>query len=271
METIRSGEESGDLIKSFERLSNYYERMNKTREKATSAMIYPAFVIVVAIVVVAIIMLRAVPSFTSTFSAMGIELPLVTRVLIAVSNFMVKYIWVIVGILAALILAVRVYGHTDQGSEKLARLKLAIPLIGDVNLMEGASQFAHTMTTMLASGMNIIQALDVSARSVSNLCIAREIQSTVSGVEAGHSLGECMAQCEMLPDMLKQMTAVGESTGSLEFTLDVLAEYYDNEVDVKTARALSVLEPTIIIVLAAFVVVILMAVYLPMFSLYDAI
>jgi type IV pilus assembly protein PilC len=137
--------------------------------------------------------------------------------------------------------------------------------------MAGASQFAHTMATMLSAGMPILQALDVAARSMSNICMSNAILNIIPGVEAGRSVGECMRMSRDLPDMLVQMTAVGEATGSMEATLEVLAEFYDNEVDTTTARALSLLEPTIICVLAVFVVIILMAVYLPMFSMYDMI
>jgi type IV pilus assembly protein PilC len=127
------------------------------------------------------------------------------------------------------------------------------------------------MATMLSAGMPILQALDVAARSMSNICMSNAILNIIPGVEAGRSVGECMRMSRDLPDMLVQMTAVGEATGSMEATLEVLAEFYDNEVDTTTARALSLLEPTIICVLAVFVVIILMAVYLPMFSMYDMI
>jgi type IV pilus assembly protein PilC len=271
IETVYSGEESGDLVSAFERMSKYYDRMNKTREKATSALIYPAFVIFVAVIVVGIIMTKAVPTFSTTFDEMGIELPLVTKILIAVSHFMSRYILLIVTLIAAVILAVRLYSHTENGAEKLDRLKLGIPIVGRIGVMAGASQFAHTMATMLSAGMPILQALDVAARSMSNICMSNAILNIIPGVEAGRSVGECMRMSRDLPDMLVQMTAVGEATGSMEATLEVLAEFYDNEVDTTTARALSLLEPTIICVLAVFVVIILMAVYLPMFSMYDMI
>jgi type IV pilus assembly protein PilC len=271
IETVRSGEESGDLVSAFGRMSTYYDRMYKTRSKATSALLYPAFVIVVAVIVVGIIMVYAVPTFSSTFESLDIELPFVTRLLIGVSNFMSSYIWLIIAVIAAIAFIIRLYGNTEKGAERLGRFKLSIPIVGKIGQMAGASQFAHTMTTMLAAGMPILQALDVAGRSITNVCISRAILDTIPGVESGHSLGECMSRSSDLPEMLVQMTAVGEATGSMEATLEVLAEFYDNEVDTLTSKALSVLEPTIICVLAVFVVVILMAVYLPMFSMYEAI
>lgn len=135
--------------------------------------------------------------------------------------------------------------------------------------MSNASQFAHTMSTLLSAGMPILQAIDASGRTMSNLCMAQEVLETLSGVESGRTFGECLSYSKEMPAMLAQMTAVGETTGSMETTLQVLAEYYDNETDLLSKRALSLLEPALIVVLAVFVVFILMSVYLPMFSMYE--
>lgn len=270
-ETVRAGEESGDLLSAFRRLADYFERMNKTRESVVSALTYPAFVIVVAAGVIGIIMTFAVPTFTSMFESMDIDLPWTTVALIALSHFFQRYSLVLLGVIALALLALQAFRMTDRGGIVLARAQLKIPIIGAIVRMSGASQFAHTMSTLLTAGMPILQAIEVSGRTMTNLCMAQDIAATLPGVEGGRGLGECMSYSRELPAMLVQMTAVGEATGSMESTLRVLAEYYDNEVDVRTKRALSLLEPTIIIVLSVFVVFILMAVYLPMFSMYSAI
>ena len=270
-ETVRAGEESGDLFASFNRLSNYFERMSKTRDSVVSALTYPAFVIAVAVIVVAIIMGYAVPTFTSMFESMDLDLPWVTVSLIAVSHFFQKYTLLLVGLIALVVLLVRLYGATEKGGVVLARAQLKLPILGAAVRMSGASQFAHTMSTLLTAGMPILQAIEVSGRTMTNRCMAGEVLNTLPGVEGGRSLGDCMRYAKELPVMLVQMTAVGEATGSMESTLKVLAEYYDNEVEVRAKRALSILEPTIIAVLAVFVVFILMAVYLPMFQMYSAI
>jgi type IV pilus assembly protein PilC len=202
---------------------------------------------------------------------MDIELPMVTRFLMGLSNFLTHYILLIVAVIAGVLFLLRLYQRTENGGLRLARLALKFPLVGNIGRMAGASQFAHTMSTMLAAGMPILQALEISARAVSNLCLARDILDTVPGVEAGHALGACMSASRELPEMRVQMTAVGEATGSLESTLDVLAEYYDNEVEVQTARALSLLEPLVICFLAVIVVTILLSVYLPIFALEGSI
>jgi len=270
-ESIRAGEESGDLMSAFDRMAGYFGRMNKTRESVVSALTYPAFVMGVAAVVVAIIMGYAVPTFTSMFESLGVELPWVTKALIALSNFFQKYTLALIALIALAIFAVRLYGMTEKGGPALARLQLKLPILGGIVRMSGASQFAHTMSTLLAAGMPILQAIEASGRTVTNQAMANEVLDTLPGVEGGRSLGECMSYGRELPAMLVQMTAVGEATGSLESTLGILAEYYDNEVDVRTKRAMGLLEPAIIVVLAVFVVFILMAVYLPMFSMYGAI
>ena len=270
-ETVRAGEESGDLLSSFERLSDYFDRMAKTRQSVTSALTYPTFVIAVAVIVVGIIMIYAVPTFTSMFESMNIELPWVTKALIGMSHFFQKYALILLGVIAAALFALRVYSNTEKGGMVMSRAQLKLPIIGGIIRMSAASQFSHTMSTLLTAGMPILQAIEVSGRTVTNKCVAEEVMETLPGVEGGRSLGECMSYAKELPKMLTQMTAVGEATGSMESTLKVLAEYYDNEVDVRVKKALSLLEPAIIVVLAVFVVFILMSVYLPMFSIYESI
>ena len=271
IETIRAGEESGDLVRSFDRMSVYYDRMTKTRAKATSALVYPAFLTVVAVFVILILMTYAVPTFASTFASMDMELPLPTKIVIAVSNFFSRYIWVLLCVVAGIIFLIRLYAGTAGGRIRMAQFRLTLPILGKLAAMTSASQFAHTMAAMLSAGMPILKALDTASRSVSNAHLSQQIQSTIPGVEGGRPLGECLRACGDLPPMLVQMTAMGEATGSLESTLEIQAEYYDNEVDNLSARALSLLEPIIICVMAIFVVIILLSIYLPMFGMYGAI
>lgn len=271
IETIHAGEESGDLVGAFERMSVYYDRMTKTRTKATNALIYPAFLTMVAIAVIIVIMTYAVPTFAATFEAMDIQLPLPTRIVIGVSDFFSRYIWVMLGVVAGGIFLFRLYGDTTAGRVRVAQWQLGLPVFGKIAAMTAASQFAHTMASMLAAGMPILKTLDTTSRSISNAHLSAQIQAMIPGVESGRPLGECMRSCEDMPSMLVQMTAMGEATGSLESTLEVQAEYYDNEVDTLAARALSMLEPVIICVMAVFVVLILLSIYLPLFSMYGAI
>ena len=271
IETIRAGEETGDLTGAFSRMSDYYARMAKTKSSAASAMIYPAFIMAAAVVVIGVIMVVAVPTLTSTFAGMGVELPLPTRMLIGASNFMRRYILWICLLLAFLAFTLYAWSRTERGREFLSRLRLRLPVLGRIASMSAASQFAHTMSAMMAAGTPILQALEVAGRSMTNYCMAREVLDAIPGVEAGKRLGDCLRRARHLPDLLVQMASVGESTGSIEGTLDVLAEYYDNEVDTATSRALSLLEPMIIVLLSVIVVIILLAVYLPLFTMENSI
>lgn len=270
-ETVRAGEESGDLQTAFERMANYFERMNRTRQSLVSALTYPIFIIFVAVIVIGIIMVYAVPTFTGLFESMDIDLPAPTKILIATSNFFQKYWLVLIALIALAVLLVWFYGRTKSGGMNLAKTQLHLPIIGIIVRMSNASQFAHTMSTLLSAGMPILQAIEASGRTMSNRCMAQEVMDTLPGVEGGRTFGECMLYAKEIPRMLTEMTAVGESTGSVEDTLRVIAEYYDNETDVKAKRALSLLEPILIVGIAIFVVFILLSVYLPLFSMYDGI
>lgn len=269
LETVRAGEDSGDLQAAFERMADYFERMNKTHNSVVSALTYPALVIFVAVIVVGIIMTYAVPAFTGLFADLGADLPWPTRALIAMSEFFQNFGLVLLGLIVLVIFLIRLYGTTEKGGPRLAQAQLHIPVIGAVVRMSNASQFAHTMSTLLTAGMPILQAIEASGRTMSNLCMSQEVLATLPGVEGGRPFGECMRNAKEIPPMLVQMTAVGEATGSMEDTLKVLAEYYDNETDLKTKRAISLLEPTIIVALSIFVVFILFSVYLPLFSMYE--
>lgn len=271
IETIRSGEESGDLSAAFRRLSAYYEKSSKTRQKITSALVYPAFVMIVAVIVMIIIMVYAVPAFSSSFASLGTELPGITKFVIGLSNFCVNYGMYVIFVIAAIILACKLYQRTEQGAEVFSIIALAIPIVGNIIQLSAASQFAHTMSMMISAGMPILKCIDTAGKSIGNYVMRRDILASASGVEEGRSLGACLAKSKYLPPMLVEMTAMGESTGTLETTLTAVGSFYDNEVDVSTKKALSVLEPAIICVLAVFVVVILFSVYLPMFSMYGSV
>lgn len=270
IETVRAGEESGTLEASFKKLYQYYDKSAKIKAKVASAMAYPAFLCVVALLVIAVIMMVAVPMFTKMFASMDIELPLPTRILIAVSGFFTNYGLFLLLFLAALAIALKVYSATEKGRLAFARLKLRLPLLGNVALMQGASQFANTMSTLLSSGLPMVRAVAVTGRVLSNYAIGLAVGATVSGLEEGKSLGECMSKLTYFPALLVEMTAVGEETGSLEDTLDVIGSYYDNEVEVTTARVISMLEPTITVIMAGMAMMILLSVYLPMFSMYGS-
>lgn len=270
IESVRSGEESGNLVETFRRMSQFYEKTNKTKQKVISSLTYPALTLVVAAVVMVVIMVFAVPTFSSTFASLGQELPAITQFVVNMSNFVIKYGIFMVFVIAAIILACKMWQRTEQGAEFFSSLVLGIPLVGKIIQLSAASQFAHTMSMMLASGMPILGSLETAGRGIDNYVLRRDILASISGVEEGRTLSSCLENSKYFPKMLVEMIAMGETTGTLETTLGAVAGFYDNEVELTTSRAVSVLEPAIICVLAVFVVIILLAVYLPMFGMYGS-
>ena len=268
IETLRAGEQSGKLDSCFDRLEKYYENAANVGSKVGSALIYPILLIVVAVVVIAVIMLKAVPVFEQSFASMGNELPFPTRALIAMSHFFTDNILLIILVIAVIALAISVYKKTDSGRHFFGRLALNFPGIGMVNRMNAACQFSSTMSTMLSAGLTLVQSASITSEVVDNCIIGEEINAANEGVVEGRRLSEGLSGSEYLPGMLVEMTAVGEETGEMEKTLDVVNEYYNKEVTVAVDNALGIMEPAIVLVLAGMVVFILLSVYLPLFSLY---
>lgn len=269
IETIRAGEESGRLDDCFDRLKAYFENSAAVKSKVASAMIYPIMLITVAVFVVAIIMLVAVPVFEESFASMGNELPGVTKALIAISHFFVDYWLILLGGGAGIALAAFLFGRTDKGRHVYAYLAVAFPGVGLVNIMSGASQFSATLSTMLSSGLPLVQAAQITAATSANLLINEDIMAAVKGVVEGNRFCDGLRKSKWLPGMLLEMVSVGEETGKMEETLDVVSDYYTKEVDVAVKRALEILNPAITMVLAGMVVFILLSVYLPIFSMYE--
>ena len=241
-------------------------------------MIYPAFVIVIAVAVVAIIMIFAVPVFRETFASMGTELPAITQFVINCSDFWVNWWWLVLIIIILAVIGIKLGQRNERFRMAWSKLGIELPfghirtpVIGRVNLMNAASQYSGTMSVMMAAGLPIVKAVGVTARSMSNYYMGSSLASTIPDLEAGKPLATCVKAAGTLPDLAVEMTAVGEQTGSLESTMEVISEYYDNEVETATSRALSVLEPCIIVVLAVIVFVLLLSVYLPMFTMYGGI
>lgn len=269
IESIRAGEESGALEIVFERLSKYYEKSAKTKAKVSSALIYPSFVIAIAVVVVAIIMVVAVPMFTDTFASMGMSLPLPTRIVIACSNFWTHYWWAVAMLVLGGYVGIKMgLKRSDKFRLKWSQMLINLPVLGLVSTMGAASEYAGTMSVMMAAGLPIVRAVGVTARAMSNYFMGESLLSAVPALEAGRTLASAMREEATFPELAIEMTGVGEQTGSLEHTLDVISDYYDDEVDTATSRALSILEPAIIVFLGGMVFVLLLSVYLPMFTMY---
>ncbi len=271
VETVRAGEKSGNLESSFDRLAVYFKKTAATAAKVKGAMTYPAVIVVVAIIAVVIVNVVAVPMFEDTFADLGGELPVPTKILIGVSAFMRNYAIVLLGSIAALVLAFKFWSGSDKGSKQLATLLLNIPLLGRINTMNAASQFASTIVTMMMAGLPLTEAIVITGKVITNKVISIAVQELAVGIEAGRRLGDCIREVEYFPDLLKEMTAVGEETGSIESTLSVTADYFDEEANNAVDAMMSMIEPILIVVIAVFVCFVLLSIYLPMFSMYDSV
>ena len=271
IETIRAGEESGTLEMCFGRLYTYFDKSAKVKGKVASALTYPAMVIVVAIIVFIIVMVKAVPAFVDTFRELGTELPGITKAMIAISDFMTQKWWVLALIFLGLVALNVAVKRDPKGRAMLDRNKLTHSPFKKLHSMNAAAQFASTMATMVAAGMPIVKALEVTANVVTNGQVAEAIRSSRQGVEQGKGLAESMAKSPYFPKLLTEMTGVGEQSGNMEQTLSVVADYFNNEVSLATERLLSIMEPCITIGLAVMTVFLLLGVYLPMFSMYGSI
>ena len=270
IETIRAGEESGNLDKAFETMYEHYDKQTKMHAKVVAALRYPLFVIAIAVVVVIVLMAYVVPQFTVMFADYGAELPLITRMLIGISNFFRKYILVIAGIIAVILLAFKLYGNTETGRVNLSKLQLKLPILGNIASLSAASEFANTMTTLMGAGLGMTRALTITAKVISNYHVSQEIGKIAGLLEEGRTLGESLRKANVLPDILVDMTAVGEETGEMESTLHTVAAYYDAELQVAVDSAVAKLEPALLIFIAVVAGFIVLAIYMAMFSLYAA-
>lgn len=268
-ETVRAGEESGTLAASFGKLQVYYGRSATVKSKAASAMMYPVFLLILAAAVIAIIMAVSMPTFVSVFDSMDMELPGLTKAIIAMSNFFSEWWWFVAILVLALVIAFRLYASSEQGGLRLSRIALKLPALGRVNRMKAASQFANSMSTLLTAGIPLIRAVEIVGRVLDNRYIGRELGAVVPFLEEGRRLGEQLRGGGLFPSMLCEMTAMGEDTGSLEETLDTVGEYYDAETETASNRALSMLQPAITLVMGFFIGIIVIGLYLPMFTMYN--
>lgn len=269
LETIHAGEEAGNLDTAFESVSEHYTKQIKMKGKVRGALIYPAFVVTLAIVVVIVLMVKVVPTFTAIFAEQGSDLPAITMSLIIISNFF-RRSWYILAIIAiAIVIGIKLYGNTENGRIRLAILMLKLPVLGEINILNAASQFANTMAMMLNAGLPMTKAVSITARTMSNYYISTEVGKITAQLEVGNTLGKSLRDSGCLPDILVDMASVGEQSGELESTLSMTAAYYDSELEQATANALAKLEPITLIFMGVVAGYIVIAIYVAMFAMYN--
>jgi len=268
---VEAGETGGILDLILQRLSTFIEKIVKLKRDVISALIYPAAVVLLAIVAVTVIMVVVIPQFQNIFLGLlgpGELLPLPTRIVIGISNFLAGWggLAMLVVIIATSV-GVRFYYKTPNGRKVIDRLLLKLPIFGKILQKIAVARFSRTLSTLLSSGVPILQSLDITARTAGNVIIEEAIISVRMGVERGENFVDPLRATEVFPNMVSQMVGIGEQTGALDAMLGKIADFYEQEVDAAIANLLTLMEPLLIGFLGVTIGSIVIAMYLPLFTL----
>jgi len=268
---VAAGEAGGILDTILQRLATYIEKEVKLKTQVRGALMYPVAVISIAVIVVYIILWKVIPTFAALFQGLGAELPFLTQVIVAMSNFIGRFWWLMFILLGAAIFAVRQYYKTDAGRYQIDRLLLRIPIIGILLRKIAVARFCRTLGTLLSSGVAILESLEITARTAGNSIIEEAIMKVRKEVEEGRSIAEPLARTEQFPPMVCQMVGVGEQTGAMDTMLSKIADFYEDEVDAAVEGLMKLIEPIMIAILGVVIGTIVVAMYLPMFTLISQI
>jgi type IV pilus assembly protein PilC len=264
---IAAGEAGGILDTILKRLAVYIEKAVKLKGQVRSAMIYPVAVIVIASLVVAVILWKVIPTFASLFAGLGATLPLPTRIVIAISENFVRFMpFLIVG-LVGLAWAFRTYYATEKGRRVIDRTMLNLPILGPILRKIAVARFCRTLSTLMTSGVPILDGLEITARTAGNSIVEDAVMVTRREIERGETVANPLKATNVFPSMVVQMISVGEATGALDTMLAKIADFYEEEVDTAVAGLLTLLEPVMIAFLGGIVGGIVIAMYLPIFDL----
>jgi type IV pilus assembly protein PilC len=264
---IAAGEAGGILDTILKRLATYIEKAVKLKGQVKSAMIYPVAVIVIATLVVGVILWKVIPTFANLFAGLGAELPLPTRVVIAASNGLVRFGPIIIVAIGAAGYGFKQYYSSPNGRRVVDAIVLKMPILGMLMRKIAVARFCRTLSTLLASGVSILEALDITARTAGNAIVEEAILTTRKSIERGETIAQPLRETAVFPPMVVQMIGVGEATGALDTMLGKIADFYEEEVDVAVAGLLTLMEPLMIALLGGIVGGIVIAMYMPIFSL----
>jgi len=264
---IAAGEAGGILDTILKRLATYIEKNVKLKSQVKSAMVYPIAIIVIAAVVVTVILWKVIPTFASLFAGLGAELPLPTRIVIALSNGVVTFMPYMIVTLVAAFFGFRSYYATPSGRMVVDRITLKLPILGMLLRKIAVARFCRTLSTLLASGVSILEALDITARTAGNAVVEESVLTTRRSIERGETIANPLRETAVFPPMVVQMIGVGEATGALDTMLSKIADFYEEEVDIAVAGMLTLMEPVMIAGLGGVVGGIVIAMYLPIFGL----
>jgi type IV pilus assembly protein PilC len=269
--SLLAGEKSGGLETVLRRYVAYVKVVGTVKRKTLSALIYPAILVFLSFVVVSIIVLKVVPEFGAFYENFGKELPLATRAIVAVSDLVRKF-WLVIGALvAAAVVGVYGWSRNEQNRLRLDRALLRLPMVGGTARKFATSQLARTLATLLGGGIPLVNAISVAGRAIGNRFMAAELEAVGQRVREGESMAAAMTTRGAFPDVAIKMVEVGESTGALQDMLNSLADFYDEEIETTLARFITVIEPTLLVIMGLIIATLLLALYMPVFQLSSAV
>ena len=268
--SLLAGEKSGNLEQVIRRYVSYVKVVANVKRKTLSALVYPVILLALSMVVVSIIMLRVVPAFGAFYSQFGQELPLSTRIIVAMSSFASSYFFPILIVVALVAVGIWQWLQRPGKREWFDRMVLRLPGLGGIARKFATSQAARTLATLLGGGIPLVNAIDVSARSIRNQYMARELRSAAQQVREGRALALAMSDSGAFPDVAIKMVEVGEATGALQEMLNSLADFYDEEIETNLGRFVTLVEPILLIVMGIVIAGLLLSLYMPLFNLSNA-
>ncbi len=269
---VEAGEATGSLETAFERMALQFEKEAKLKAIIKKATIYPIIVLIVAIGVIVAMMTFVIPNFMAMFADMDVEMPGITKAVIAMSDFFVAYWWLMLIVVIVVMVLIKIYAQTISGRVLFGTLKLKFPGMGQLQTKTNCATFARTLSTLLRAGVPMLESLEITGNSMDgNILFQRAVYQARDQVGNGVSLSKPIKMSGLFPPMVVHMVSIGEETGELEDMLENIAEYYEEEVAEATEQMMAVMEPLIIVVLAVIVGVIIMAILSPMLTLYDSI
>ncbi len=267
---IAAGEESGNLEEAFAQMEAWFDKAKKTGASVKKAMVYPCILIVVMVVVLIVMMVKIIPSFMTTFEEMNMELPLPTQLVMAASDWFIAWWWLLAIVLVVLVVGGFLFNRTDKGKHFFGLLTRKIPVVKNLTVRSASSTFCRTLALLLSSGLSLTESLELVALNMSNIYFREAVQTVQSMVSQGWGLGTSLRDTNLFPPMVYNLTSIGEETGDLPGMLSKTADYYDDEVETATQSLLALMEPAIMLFLAVFVVILVLAIFLPMLSMNSA-
>ena len=268
--SLLAGEKSGNLEQVLRRYVSYVKVVSGVRRKTISALVYPVILLVLSLVVVTIIVVKVVPEFGAFYNQFGKELPLSTQIIVGVSDFVTSYFYIIIAAIAVVVAGAWWWVKQPGRKRMLDRQILRVPALGPVAQKFATSQGARTLATLLGGGIPLVNALEVTARSLSNQFMAGELNAAAQQVREGRALASAMQESGAFPDVAIKMVEVGESTGALQEMLNSLADFYDEEIDTNLGRFVTVIEPILLVVMGIVIAGLLLSLYMPLFNLSSA-